>query len=499
MPRQAPTQGERFNIAQLHTSGDITFRDSNGQNWEWNIPSIHTQIADGAESAFVLNRLHWLRDFREAGMWFADIAHILQYPSASSCSAAYVRYCREIGVQPLVRAENRRANRIAEDIREASAEQRPEFLNRIIGGVVNGTDDFGFGVEIEQVGLSRRDLVNITSDLGLPTNEDLSYTHGQPHLWKAVPDGSLRGRTTGELVSRILKGHDGLVELRNVLLKLKQQGSKTNASCGQHIHIGIERFGLQTQAMVIRNHAIFQHVFDLLVNPLRRNHRDYARHTEWETAMQNADHFQDGNQGYCSMQKYRSLNINKYSEYGTFEFRAFHGSLNPRHTVAWLQLHFDFFTFCQKVSKYTRTGRMSQRLAFRESTEMQDLAARMPLTMKYVVGLTATDPSEAMPAAPWVMETGVGVSGFNDSPFAWQNRGAEWQAAHPIGQHSQYQKTVAHNDIEPNQLAQWALPILQEWVSDQSFIGNPTVRQVIKELALKQFPMLNPTDLTVRA
>jgi hypothetical protein len=251
--------------------------------------------------------------------------------------------------------------------------------------------------------------------------------------------------------------------------------------------------------MVIRNHAIFQHVFDLLVNPLRRNHRDYARHTEWETAMQNADHFLDGNQGYCSMQKYRSLNINKYSEYGTFEFRAFHGCLNPRHTVAWLQLHFDFFTFCQTVSKHSRSGRFSQKLTFKDSTEIADLKARMPLTMKYVEGLTASDENRTMSSAPWVMETGLGLSGYSDSEFAWANRSEEWQLAHPIGEHSVFQKTVAHNDTQLNQLAQWALPILQEWVSDQSFIGNPTIRQVIKELAVKQFPMLNLTDLTAGA
>lgn len=487
MPRQAPRIGARFDVSLLDTAGLFKFQfshqDSTMDSWNVNDASSNFQL----QFRLSPNRECAMREMREAGMWFADIATISGFPSASSASAAYIRHCRTVGVEPQVRAENRRTANLIADIREASALARPEFLNRQhFAGEFN---DFGFGVEIEQVGLGLRNLVDITSRLGYPTNMNTTYNHDDPTRWKAVPDGSIQGRTTGECVSRILRGHDGLVELRDVMLALKAAGSKTNASCGQHVHIGIEPFNLRTQAMVIRAHAIFQHVFDLLVNPLRRNHRDYARHTEWTFSMDNASHFELGNQRDANMAKYRSLNINKYGQYGTFEFRAFHGCLNPRHTVAWLQLHFDFFSFCEKVA--TATSEPTNKLLRLNGEAMDDLKVRMPLTMKLLAGLRGTA-GGAMSDTPWRQETGFGRSTGNE--LHWGERDDAWRDANPLFGETQ-QMTVAHDEVQLNSLAKWALPVLQEWVSDKSFVGNETVRTVLKELVLKQFPMLNADTL----
>lgn len=486
MPRQAPRIGERFDLTFLETSGTFKFQFATEQ-----MRTFTMTTSDGMfQNIFRTSPLREssMHEMRTAGIWFSDIARISGFPSASSASAAYIRYCRSVGIEPQVRAENRRV----QQIRESATSARPEFLNR--EHFTGEFNDFGFGVEIEQVGLTLRSLVNITSRLGLPTNMETRYTHEDPTRWKAVPDGSLRGRVTGECVSRILRGHDGLVELRSVLLAMKQAGSKTNASCGQHIHIGIEPFNLRTQAMVIRAHATFQHVFDLLVNPLRRNHRDYARHTEWNFAMHNAKSFENGDQHNANMAKYRSLNINKYGEYGTFEFRAFHGSLNPRHTVAWLQLHFDFFSFIEKVANATTEP--TNRVLNLEGDAMADLATRMPRTMALLAGFSRE--GHYATESPWMQETGVGRQSNTVSNITRADRSAEWRADNPMFGAS-FQQTVAHDDMQLNTLAKWALPVLQEWVSDTSFVGNETVRMVLKELVAKQFPMLHPDTLVERA
>lgn len=551
MPRQAPTRGDRFDIGTLYTDGMMTFTSSAQQQYIWNIPFIHEHTRNGGTHTLTVCRTEWLREFREAGMWFADIAHILQYPSASSASAAYVRECRRLGVEPQVRAENRRAQNIIQQIREVSASHRPEFLNRDHFGGEFG--DFGFGVEIEQVGLNLRELVGITSRLGYPTNTDTSYSHQDPTRWKAVPDGSLRGPVTGECVSRVLRGYDGLVELRDVMLNMKQAGSRTNASCGQHIHIGIEPFSVRTQAMVIRAHQIFQQVFDMLVNPLRRNHADYARHTPWTHAMFNAECFETGNQSGAYLQKYHSLNLNKYSQYGTFEFRSFHGCLNPRHTVAWLQLHFDFFMLCEKVARLTSQPTTDLLHFDRDNAEATELMNKLPLTMKYLLGLreqtawgatdliwqfmgdtngygttqtacaeqvfsyamrgvyrdgagldplTLDDSAHRLIFSPEFAEVGLnGPSNYIDGMWH-NNRGLEHARLFPLDRaDSRYGVTGVrtvqkYEDNTLNALAVWALPILQEWVcNDDSFIGNAQVRKALRELAVKQFPMLNEDSL----
>lgn len=552
MPRQAPTRGERFDISTLYTDGRMTFTSTAQQEYIWNVPDIHDRLSRGENHTFGACRLQWLREFREAGMWFADIAHILQYPSASSASAAYVRECRRLGVEPQVRAENRRAQAIIEQIREVSGSHRPEFLNRDHFSGEFG--DFGFGVEIEQVGLNLRELVGITSRLGYPTNPINSYTHGDPTRWKAVPDGSLRGGTTGECVSRVLRGYDGLVELRDVMLEMKRAGSRTNSSCGQHIHIGIEPFNLRTQAMVIRGHQIFQQVFDMLVNPLRRNHTDYARHTPWQNSMFNAECFEKGYPSSAYLSKYHSLNLDKYSAYGTFEFRAFHGCLNPRHTVAWLQLHFDFFMLCEKVARLT-SGATSDLLQLNgDNAEATELMEKMPLTMKYLLGLREQtvvgstdliwqfvgdgsdygqtqeqirselwrtsnqgiyrdnsdipiiDVEHAMAnrliCSPEFAEVGLNSSTRYYTGMWYSSRGAEHAQRFPMSREDtrngeSYIKTVQKNeDGSLNPLARWALPILQEWTcNDDSFIGNAQVRKALRELANKQFPILNVDSL----
>jgi len=538
MPARRPTLGARFNLEPLAARREFIFQRAEGNRY--------TLMIDEAESRYSRNRIlirdtngldgiragdgDWvthsnlLIELREAGIWFADIADILGYPSASSASAAYVRECRQRNIEPLVREQNRRVNQQIAEQREARS---PEFLNR--DHFQGEFDDYTFGVEIEQVGLSRSDLVRITQGLGYPTSEDTSYRHSGYSKWKAVQDGSLRGSTTGELVSRVLRGYDGLVELRDVLLAIKQEGSRINSSCGQHVHIGISESSLRTQGMVIRAHGIFQHVFDLLVNEPRRNHESYARHTSWNTSMHNAWHFQHGRQSEASFSKYQSLNLNHYEEYGTFEFRSLHGSLNPRHTVSWLQLHFDFFAFCEKIARLS-SGPLDEVLEFQDSAEVEELWRSMPLTMRYMQGLRETTKlamyeraANRMQAigcsqsaidelyanyrssfgtrngkivcAPWFWETLTGRNAMqNNSLFhldlntrqlddptystLWSTTTNEYL----------YDRTVSEEGGRTNNLATWALLILQEWAcNDNSFVRNETVRKVLREMAVKQF------------
>lgn len=544
MPRQRPLRGERFDISRLADAGEFTYITEPDRG---GITSTHT-VAD-MHRLPDYERMRWLLMLRNAGIWFADIATILNFPSASSASAAYVRECRRVGVEPQVRPENRRVHNQIAQMREDMVDNIPLFLNR---DHFNGeSDDFGFGVEIEQVNLGLTDLTRIVQGLGYACADDNRYGHSGYHEWKAVGDGSLHGGRngqTGELRSRVLRGYDGFVELRHIMLALKQAGSAVNSSCGQHVHIGIENISQRTQAMVIRAHSMFNDVFDLLLNPSRRNHDHYAAHTPFNTAMWNARCFETGEPYNARCDKYRSLNIGHYQDYGTFEFRSLHGSLNPRHTVSWLQLHFDFISFCEKIARLTASKTDEMLQWDMTNPEVADLWTRMPKTMRTLTSsanATATGIADGVRRYgmsyyqlaqdrdaqvdymveraesfcgseetrrdfpnrlflhPLLADTGVGLHRqSNDGSRYW--RGIGWTERQQIDSQlltswsfdtagSSERRAELRDDNTLNVIAQWAMPIMQEWVSDSSFVGNHTVRKAMREMCKKQF-RIDPVD-----
>lgn len=66
-----------------------------------------------------------------------------------------------------------------------------------------------------------------------------------PEGWNAQGDGSIRVSEAGhvgvEVVSPILKGLDGIRQVKLVCLWLQQRGAKVNRSTGFHVHVGFGR------------------------------------------------------------------------------------------------------------------------------------------------------------------------------------------------------------------------------------------------------------------
>ena len=101
-----------------------------------------------------------------------------------------------------------------------------------------------FGVEIEVVGMSRSQAYDILRQYGYDVTFGKDYL-----LWSVVDDGSLDcndcledGRWgcphRAEIVSPILRGEEGLLEIAFVLDILKNNGAYTNHTCGTHVHVG---------------------------------------------------------------------------------------------------------------------------------------------------------------------------------------------------------------------------------------------------------------------
>jgi hypothetical protein len=116
--------------------------------------------------------------------------------------------------------------------------------------------------------------------------------------------------------------------------------------------------------------------------------------------------------------------------------------------------------------------------------------------------LTLDDSAHRLIFSPEFAEVGLnGPSNYIDGMWH-NNRGLEHARLFPLDRaDSRYGVTGVrtvqrYEDNTLNALAVWALPILQEWVcNDDSFIGNAQVRKALRELAVKQFPMLNEDSL----
>jgi hypothetical protein len=146
---------------------------------------------------------------------------------------------------------------------------------------------------------------------------------GAPTGWNMQRDGSIReenGFFPCEIVSPVLKGERGLVEVVYILDQLKYVlGAKVNTSCGLHIHIGKNRVDV-----------------DKVVNFFRRVEKDLFRLNGRDAEGRYLSHYCQPLMGRdAGTTRYQSLNITNPN---TVEFRLFAGTLDAERVVANLYL-----------------------------------------------------------------------------------------------------------------------------------------------------------------
>ena len=101
-----------------------------------------------------------------------------------------------------------------------------------------------FGVEIEAYNVTKSKLKSELIRLGIRVEIE-NYNHPTKTHWKIITDASIRGTNGFEIVSPILKGQDGLEQLKKVCQALKNCNAYINKSCGLHIHFDASSFKLK--------------------------------------------------------------------------------------------------------------------------------------------------------------------------------------------------------------------------------------------------------------
>jgi hypothetical protein len=183
---------------------------------------------------------------------------------------------------------------------------------------------------------------------------------GFPAGWNAQADGSLgcrRGKQAVEVVSPVLKGAEGLSQVKDVLAKLNEMGASVSVKCGFHVHVGFagDAAALERLTTLVANHetAIFATTGTKnrerggYCRPIRRS---FAGTTFAAAAAGSARPVS----GEAANNRYHLLNLTNLARgiRPTVEFRAFAGTLNFGKVAAYVRL-------C--VGIVERAGRMSRK------------------------------------------------------------------------------------------------------------------------------------------
>lgn len=219
---------------------------------------------------------------------------------------------------------------------------RAGISSEITGGGY-ALSDRSFGVEIECIGPT-----NLIGELAHAAGVRLraeEYNHqNRPH-WKIVNDGSLNagincppGFRTMELVSPILRGEDGIRQLRIICGILSATKTIVNKTCGLHVHHDAADLGIASIRRLAHNWANSQLAIDKVVAPSRRGAANptYCRPLNSDD-LQSIDMTSDKNRMGYGSGRYKTLNLCALQKHGTIEIRQHQGTVDFEKIAAWVQ------------------------------------------------------------------------------------------------------------------------------------------------------------------
>ena len=268
---------------------------------------------------------------RDQGYTFDHIANIVGLAHAGSTRRAWMAGLREAGREVPTTSLRVHTGRTTQTI---IAETQMGFAP---------SNAMTFGIEIECIGLSCTQAQVALSNAGISVVNN-GYTHAVIREWKVVPDGSLHARNGScEVVSPILRGQDGMNQVRTVMMILRTAGATVNPSCGMHIHLGVEHYTPQILANIVMGHQQWQIAFDAFTTPKRQvftttylGKRTMASAHDLARMIAGCVDNREVKNIVERGSRYKNLNVVSFKKYGTYEIRNHQGSLNGMNATAWI-------------------------------------------------------------------------------------------------------------------------------------------------------------------
>jgi hypothetical protein len=186
------------------------------------------------------------------------------------------------------------------------------------------------------------DVSQITFGIEIETTMPATYriggyrngvqAEGLPAGWQAKHDGSIRpsrGRIGCEFVSPVLRGVEGLRQVKAAVEAITAMGGRVNRSCGFHVHVGLAREDQAGRDRLLTLVSNFETALYASTGTKRR------QQTHWCRSVRQYGNRQQAAQ-VSSRDRYHGLNLTNWAG-GTIpavEFRFFAGTLNFGKIVA---------------------------------------------------------------------------------------------------------------------------------------------------------------------
>lgn len=202
-----------------------------------------------------------------------------------------------------------------------------------------GNNNRTFGIEVEFIHdytVTSR-IVELLQEGGVNVY-DRGYTHIVDEAWKIVTDQSLVGHGS-ELVSPILKGIEGLREVKRVLDVLAAiPGVWVNKSCGLHVHHGIPDATPKMIRNLVNLYARSEHLIDEMMPFSRRgNENRYCKSmVNCQVPEDETNNLNDTISYLDRYSRYVKVNLMAYRRYGTVEFRQHGGTVEADKVIPWI-------------------------------------------------------------------------------------------------------------------------------------------------------------------
>lgn len=273
----------------------------------------------------------------------------------------------------------RRITRAGRNNRSALAFQIPTFNRK-------------FGVEIEFFGTkTKRTLLNKIRSKGVEIQTE-SYNHQTRQHWKIVTDSSINAsRGSGmEIVSPILQGEQGLLELQKVCEALKEWGGLINRSCGLHIHFNASEFQLSTWKNLYKNYITCETTIDsMMPNSRRANNNRFCKSLLYKLdnkqnafqKIKSARTIEALAKAVSGRNRYFKINPESYFRHKSVEFRQHSGTIEYSKISNWILFLHGMVSYSE-AGKTIENGRFDTMKEFMTNdnhnfyyNRIQDLAA----------------------------------------------------------------------------------------------------------------------------
>lgn len=208
-----------------------------------------------------------------------------------------------------------------------------------------------FGVEIEAYGVSKTTLTRELYNEGIATEVEY-YNHTLRNHWKIVNDGSLSGNSSFELVSPVLKGEDGLEQIKKVSNVLKRLNAKINKTCGLHIHLNARDLELTDWKNIYKNYIRLEPIIDSIMPNSRKGNNNRYCHSliqnNYENKINNSNSLQELSRNITGRDRYYKLNTESYWRHKTVEFRQHSGTIEYEKISNWILFLTRFVEYSRK-------------------------------------------------------------------------------------------------------------------------------------------------------